>query len=79
MLHLPGRMHGHPSHDHIIFSHPLLYYFLWEVSVCLYVYGSDLRDPVAYSILGGGVTYPDHRLHWSLESVPSIRFLCFPS
>ena len=45
------------------------------LSVC----GSGLRHPVAYSLLGGGVPYPYHRLHWSLDSVPSIRFLCFPS
>ena len=41
--------------------------------------GLGLRDPVAYSLLGGGVPYPEHRLHWSLDSVPSIRFLFFPS
>ena len=45
------------------------------LSVC----GSGLRHPVAYSLLGGGVPYPYHRLHWSLDSVPSIRFLCFLS
>ena len=42
-------------------------------SVC----GSGLRDPVAYSLLGGGVPYPEHRLHWSIDSVPYIMFLCF--
>ena len=52
---------------------------LYCLSVCLSVCGSGLRDPVAYSLLGGGVPYPEHRLHWSLDSVPSIRFLCFPS
>ena len=40
---------------------------------------SGIGDPVAYSLLGGVVPYPEHRLHWSLDSVPSIRFLCFPS
>ena len=45
------------------------------MSVC----GSGLREPVAYSLFGGGVLYPEHRLHWYLDSVPSIRFLCFPS
>ena len=43
------------------------------------VYGSGLRDPIAYSLLGGGVPYPEHRLNWSLDSVPMSRFLCFPS
>ena len=31
--------------------------------VCLFVCRSGLRDPVAYSLLGGGVPYPEHRLH----------------
>ena len=45
------------------------------LSVC----GSGLRDPITYSLWGGGVPYPEHRLHWYLESVPIFRFLCFPS
>ena len=36
------------------------------LSVC----GSGLRDTIAYSLLGGGVPYPEHRLNWSLDSVP---------
>ena len=45
------------------------------VSVC----GYGLRDPIAYSLLGGGVPYPEHRLNWSLDSVPMFKFLCFLS
>ena len=45
------------------------------LSVC----GSGLGDPIAYSLLGGGVPYPEHRLNWSLDSVPMFKFLCFPS
>ena len=45
------------------------------LSVC----GSGLRDPIAYSLLGGDVPYPEHRLNWYLDSVPIFRFLCFPS
>ena len=45
------------------------------VSVC----GSGLQDPIAYSLFGGGVPYPEHRLNWSLYFVPMFRFLCFPS
>ena len=49
---------------------------LWfQLSVC----GSGLRDPIAYSLLGGGVPYPEHRLNWYLDSVPMFKFLCFPS
>ena len=43
------------------------------LSVCR----SGHQDPVDYSLLGGGVPYPEHRLHWSIDSVPYIRFLCF--
>ena len=46
--------------------------------VCLSVCRSGHRYPIAYSLLGGGVPYPEHRLHWSLGSVPYIRFPCFP-
>ena len=57
-----------------------IYMFIFKTprGICLSICGSGLRDPVAYSLLGGGVLYPDHRLHWSLESVPIFRFLCFP-
>ena len=46
-----------------------------SLSVC----GSGLRDPIAYSLLGGGVPYQEHRIDWSLDSVPMFKFLCFPS
>ena len=44
-----------------------------------YVCGSGLQDPIASSLLSGGVPYPEHRLNWSLDSVPIFRFLCFLS
>ena len=54
----------------------LLKTVLWfQLSVC----GSGLRDPIIYSLLGGGVPYPEHQLNWSLDSVPMFKFLCFPS
>ena len=48
-----------------------------DISNRLSVCGSGIRDPIAYSLLGGGVPYPEHRLNWSLDSVPMFRFLCF--
>ena len=38
--------------------------------VCLSVCRSGHRYPIAYSLLGGVVPYPEHRLKWSLDSVP---------
>ena len=57
-----------------IFSKPIVNFHQRNLSVC----ASGLRDPIAYSLLGGGVPYPEHRLNWSLDSVPIFRFLCFP-
>ena len=70
----------------------MIYIFLYEfllvdriicmheyVSVCLSVCGSGLRDIIAYSLVGGGVPYPEHRLNWSLDSDPMFKVLCFPS
>ena len=50
-----------------------------ENEVCLSVCGSGLRYPIAYSLLGDGVPYPEHRINWSLDSVPMFKFLCFLS
>ena len=61
--------------DYLAFQFKKLSVICMDLSVC----GSGLRDPVAYSLLGGGVPYPEHRLHWSLDSVPIFMFLSFPS
>ena len=29
--------------------------------------------------MGDGVPYPEHRLNWSLDSIPMFNFLCYPS
>ena len=44
-------------------------YYSLLMSVC----GSGLQDPKDYSLLGGGVPVPEHRLSRSLDSVPIFR------
>ena len=44
----------------------------------MYVCGSGLQLPIAYSLWGGGVSIPEQRLCWALDSVPIFSLLQFP-
>ena len=43
--------------------------------ICLSVCRCCIRDLEAYSLLGGGVPIPDHRLSRSLDSVPLFSLI----